>query len=111
MKLVIGILLAVFCVVMVHLFFKIKNLLYFYNMKLVIGILLTVFCVVMVFALFRTKEQSKYKYTIEYNHAKYSCEDFTNEFEYLPGNATIRYVNENGDSVYRSGTFNIQKNK
>jgi hypothetical protein len=79
-------------------------------MKLVIGILLAVFCVVLVFMLFRTKEQSKYKYTIEYNHAKYSYEDFTNEFEYLPGNASIRYVNENGDSIYRSGTFYIQKN-
>jgi hypothetical protein len=79
-------------------------------MKLVVGILLTVFCVVLVFMLFRTKEQSKYKYTIEYNHAKYSYEDFTNEFEYLPGNASIRYVNENGDSIYRSGTFYIQKN-
>jgi hypothetical protein len=31
MKLVIGILLAVFCVILVQLFFKIKNLLYFYN--------------------------------------------------------------------------------
>ena len=80
-------------------------------MKLVIGIILTFFCIVMVFVMFRTKVQSKYKYTIEYNYAKYSCEDYTNEFEYLPGNATIRYINENGDSVYRSGTFNIQTNK
>jgi hypothetical protein len=80
-------------------------------MRLVIGILSVVFMVVIVFALVRTKEQSKYKYTIGYNHAKYSYEDFTNEFEYLPGGATIRYINENGDSVYRSGTFNIQTNK
>ena len=80
-------------------------------MKLVIGILLTVFCVVLVFALFRTKEQSHYKYTVQYNHANYSYEDYTNEFEYIPGGSTIRYVNENGDSIYRSGTFNIQTNK
>jgi hypothetical protein len=80
-------------------------------MKLVIGIILTAFCGVMVFMLIRTKEQSNYKYTIQYNYAKYSYEDYTNEFEYLPGNATIRYVNENGDSIYRSGTFYIQKNR
>jgi hypothetical protein len=80
-------------------------------MKLVIGILLTVFCGVMVFMLYRDEQQCHYKYTIEYNHAKYSYEDFTNEFEYLPGGATIRYINENGDSIYRSGTFYIQKNK
>jgi hypothetical protein len=61
--------------------------------------------------LYRDERQCHYKYTIEYNHAKYSYEDFTNEFEYLPGNASIRYVNENGDSIYRSGTFFIQKNK
>jgi hypothetical protein len=80
-------------------------------MKLVIGILLAVFCVIMVVMLFRAKEQSHYKYTIEYNHAKYSCEDYTNEFEYLQGGATIRYINENGDSIYRTGTFSIEKNK
>jgi hypothetical protein len=80
-------------------------------MKLVIGILSVVFMVVIVFALVRTKEQTNYKYTIQYNYAKYSYEDFTNEFEYLPGNSTIRYVNENGDSIYRSGTFYIQKNR
>lgn len=80
-------------------------------MKLVIGILSVIAMVLIVFALFRTKEQSNYKYTIEYNYAKYSCEDFTNEFQYLPGNATIRYVNENGDSIYRTGTFYIEKNQ
>ena len=80
-------------------------------MKLVIGILSVVFMVVIVFALVRTKEQSNYKYTIQYNHAKYSCEDFTNEFEYLQGNATIRYINERGDSIYRTGTFYIEKNQ
>lgn len=80
-------------------------------MKLVIGILSAIAMVVVVFALFRTKEQSNYKYTIQYNHGKYSCEDFTNEFEYLPSNATIRYVNENGDSIYRTGTFYIEKNR
>jgi uncharacterized protein YxeA len=80
-------------------------------MRLVIGILSVVFMVVIVFALVRTKQQDQYKYTIQYNQAKYSCEDFTNEFEYLQGNATIRYVNENGDSIYRTGTFYIQQNK
>lgn len=80
-------------------------------MKLVIGILSVVVMVAIVFALIRTNEQTNYKYTIQYNYAKYSCEDFTNEFEYLPGNATIRYVNENGDSIYRTGTFYIEKNQ
>ena len=80
-------------------------------MRLVIGILSVIAMVVVVFALFRIKEQSNYKYTIQYNYAKYSCEDFTNEFEYLPGNATIRYVNERGDSIYRTGTFYIEKNQ
>ena len=80
-------------------------------MKLVMGILLTVFCAVLVFMLFRDNQQSNYKYTIQYNYAKYSYEDYTNEFEYLPGNATIRYVNENGDSIYRSGTFYVEKNR
>lgn len=80
-------------------------------MKLVIGILSVVAMIVVVFALVRIKEQTNYKYTIQYNYAKYSCEDFTNEFEYLPGNATIRYVNENGDSIYRTGTFYIETNK
>ena len=80
-------------------------------MRLVIGILLVVFMVTIVFALFRGKQQSNYKYTIQYNHAKYSYEDFTNEFEYLQGNATIRYVNENGDSIYRTGTFSIETNQ
>ena len=80
-------------------------------MKLVIGILSVVARIVVVFALVRIKEQTNYKYTIQYNYAKYSCEDFTNEFEYLPGNATIRYVNENGDSIYRTGTFYIETNK
>ena len=80
-------------------------------MKLVIGIVLTVFCIVLVIMLCRDDKQSNYKYTIQYNHAKYSHEDYTNEFEYLPGNATIRYVNENGDSVYRSGTFCVEKNR
>ena len=80
-------------------------------MKLVIGILSVVAMIVVVFALVRIKEQTNYKYTIQYNYAKYSCEDFTNEFEYLPGNATIRYVNENGDSIYRTGTLYIETNK
>ena len=80
-------------------------------MKLVMGILLTVFCAVLVFMLFRDNQQSNYKYTIQYNYAKYSYEDYTNEFEYLPGNATIRYVNENVDSIYRSGTFYVEKNQ
>jgi hypothetical protein len=80
-------------------------------MKLVIGILSVVVMVAIVFALIRTNEQTNYKYTIQYNYAKYSCEDFTNEFEYLPGNATIRYINENGDSIYRTGTFYIEKNQ
>ena len=80
-------------------------------MRLVMGILLTVFCAVLVFMLFRDNQQSNYKYTIQYNYAKYSYEDYTNEFEFLPGNSTIRYVNENGDSIYRSGTFYVEKNR
>jgi hypothetical protein len=80
-------------------------------MRLVIGILLTVFCVVLAFMFVKDTMQSKYKYTIQYNYAKYSYEDYTNEFEYLPGNATIRYVNELGDSIYRSGTFYVEKNR
>jgi hypothetical protein len=110
MKLVIGILLAVFCLILVHLFFKIKNLLYFYNMRVVIVILSFVAMIILVVMLVRMKQQSHYKYTIQYNHAKYSCEDYTNEFEYLPGGSTIRYINENGDSIYRTGTFSIEKN-
>lgn len=80
-------------------------------MKLVIGILSVVAIGILVFMLIRVKQQSNYKYTIQYNYAKYSCEDFTNEFEYLSGNSTIRYVNERGDSIYRTGTFYIEKNK
>ena len=80
-------------------------------MKLVIGILSVVAMGVLVFMLVRANQQSHYKYTIQYNYAKYSCEDFTNEFEYLQGNATIRYVNENGDSIYRTGTFYIEQNQ
>lgn len=80
-------------------------------MRIVIGILLSVAIMLFVILLVRTKEKYKYKYTITYNQSSYSSEDFTDEFEYLPGNATIRYVNEYGDSVYRTGTFFIQKNK
>jgi len=80
-------------------------------MRLVIGILSVIAMIILVFMLVRTQQQSNYKYTIQYNYAKYSCEDFTNEFEYLPGNATIRYINENGDSIYRTGTFYIEQNK
>ena len=80
-------------------------------MRLVIGILSVVAFFILMFMFVRTKEQTNYKYTIQYNYAKYSCEDFTNEFEYLPGNATIRYINENGDSIYRTGTFYIEKNQ
>jgi len=80
-------------------------------MRLVIGILSLVVMIILVVMLIRTKEQNNYKYTIQYNYAKYSCEDYTNEFEYLPGGATIRYINENGDSIYRSGTFYIEKNQ
>jgi hypothetical protein len=80
-------------------------------MRLVIGILSVVALFILMFMFVRTKEQTNYKYTIQYNYAKYSCEDFTNEFEYLPGNSTIRYINENGDSIYRSGTFYVEKNR
>jgi hypothetical protein len=80
-------------------------------MRLVIGILSVVAFFILMFMFVRTKEQTNYKYTIQYNYAKYSCEDFTNEFEYLPGNATIRYINERGDSIYRTGTFYIEKNQ
>jgi hypothetical protein len=80
-------------------------------MRLVIGILSVVALFILMFMFVRTKEQTNYKYTIQYNYAKYSCEDFTNEFEYLPGNSTIRYINENGDSIYRTGTFYIEKNR
>jgi len=79
-------------------------------MKLVIGFLLALAIGILVIMLIRTKQQSNYKYSIHYNYAKYSCEDYTNEFEYLSGNSTIRYVNENGDSVYRTGTFYIERN-
>ena len=80
-------------------------------MRVVIGIL-SIFAIgILLFLLFRVRQQINYKYTIEYNHAKYSCEDFTNEFEYLPGGSTIRYINENGDSIYRTGTFSIEKNR
>jgi hypothetical protein len=80
-------------------------------MRLVIGILSVVALFILMYMFVRENQQSHYKYTIQYNYAKYSYEDYTNEFEYLPGNATIRYVNENGDSIYRSGTFYIQKNR
>jgi hypothetical protein len=79
-------------------------------MKPVIIILLCVVALVLVIFVARTNEQSKYNYTIHYNAARYSTEDFTNEFEYLPGNSSIRYVNEQGDSVYRTGTFSIERN-
>jgi len=79
-------------------------------MKPVTIILLCVFALVLVIVIARTNEESKYNYTIHYNAAKYSAEDYTNEFEYLPGNSSIRYVNELGDSVYRTGTFSIERN-
>jgi hypothetical protein len=80
-------------------------------MKLFVAFLSIVLISILLFMLIRTKEKTNYKYIITYNYSRYSCEDFTNEFEYLPGNATIRYVNERGDSVYRSGTFYIEQNK
>jgi hypothetical protein len=79
-------------------------------MKPVTIILLCVFALVLVIVIARTNEESKYNYTIHYNAARYSAEDFTNEFEYLPGNSSIRYVNELGDSIYRTGTFSIERN-
>jgi hypothetical protein len=79
-------------------------------MRVVIVILSFVAMIILICMLCRASVQSKFKYTIEYNHAKYSCEDYTNEFEYLPGGSTIRYINENGDSIYRTGTFSIEKN-
>jgi len=80
-------------------------------MRLVIGILSVVALFILMYMFVREKQQSNYKYTIQYNYAKYSCEDYTNQFEYLPGGSTIRYVNENGDSIYRSGTFYVEKNR
>jgi len=79
-------------------------------MKPVIVILLCVVALALVIVIARTDTQSKYNYTIHYNSARYSAEDYTNEFEYLPGNSSIRYVNELGDSVYRTGTFSIERN-
>ena len=80
-------------------------------MRVVILILSFVAMIILIVMLCRANVQSKFKYTIQYNYAKYSYEDYTNEFEYLPGNATIRYINENGDSIYRSGTFYVEKNR
>ena len=79
-------------------------------MRTVIIILSAIFGFVLLIFILKENASSKYKYTIHYNDARYSNEDYTNEFEYLPGSETIRYVNELGDSVYRSGTFSIQRN-
>jgi hypothetical protein len=79
-------------------------------MRTVIIILLAIFAFVILIFIARMNTSSKYNYTIHYNAAKYSAEDYTNEFEYLPGNSSIRYVNELGDSIYRTGTFSIERN-
>jgi len=79
-------------------------------MRTVIIILSAIFAFVLLIFIMKENASSKHKYTIHYNEARYSNEDYTNEFEYLPGSETIRYVNELGDSVYRSGTFSIQRN-
>lgn len=79
-------------------------------MRTVAIVLLSVLALILLIVMARTCQSSKYNYTIHYNQSNYSTEDYTNEFEYLPGNATIRYVNELGDSVYRSGSFSIQRN-
>jgi len=73
-------------------------------------ILLCFLAIIITVLIARTDIQSKYKYTIHYNQARYSNEEYTNEFEYLSGNSSIRYVNELGDSVYRTGTFSIERN-
>lgn len=53
--------------------------------------------------------RDSYKYTIHYNEARYSTSDFTNEYQSIPGSSGIRYVNQNGDSIYRNGSFWIEK--
>ena len=68
---------------------------------------LSVLALILVIFMARINTASKYNLTIHYNKGS---EDYTNEFEYLPGNSTIRYVNENGDSIYRSGSFWIERN-
>jgi hypothetical protein len=79
-------------------------------MRTVTIILLAIFAFVLLICILKENASSKYKYTIHYNDARYSADDFTNEFEYLPGNSSIRYVNELGDSIYRTGTFSIERN-
>lgn len=80
-------------------------------MKVLVAIFGSLIIIIILASMYRAQKSSEYKYTISYNKANHNSEDYTNEFEYLPGNATIRYVNESGDSVYRSGSFYIQENK
>lgn len=54
--------------------------------------------------------ENKYNYTVHYNNGKWSQEEYTNGFELLPGNSSVRYVNQKGDTIFRSGTFSIERN-
>jgi hypothetical protein len=56
-----------------------------------------------------SKCEKVFKYKITYNTAHNTLKDFTNEYEFVNSN-TIRYKNEIGDSIFRSGTFSIKIN-
>ena len=51
---------------------------------------------------------TKHKYEIQYGHGKWALSDFTDSFV-LDG--SIRYINEQGDSVRRYGTFSVSNNE
>lgn len=83
-------------------------------MKLILWVLTTILVLSIVSLLLievkRSGYKKSFKYRIEHNYSRYSDEDYTNEYEYVNSN-TIRYKDERGDSVVRSGTFSIKINK
>ena len=83
-------------------------------MKLFNWILLFILIVGLVTLLLVDGHNSKcekiYKYSVKYNTGNTTRKDFTNEYEYVNSN-TIRYKDERGDSIIRSGTFEIKINK
>lgn len=80
-------------------------------MRFILGLIGVILIIGIVIFMYRDNQKSHYNYTIKYNYAKYTEEDYTNEFEYISNGTSIRYVNEFGDSIYRSGTFFIEKNQ
>jgi hypothetical protein len=52
---------------------------------------------------------TNHKYAVEYNHGKWSYQDFTDTFQL--SNGSVKYTDESGAEIIRYGTFSIQKNK